>query len=255
MKKEWTPEERQAAGERLKAARAAKKTAEPVKEPEVTLVDEVKDGVSEPGLAELIQHVKELEAQINAQKSLQTPQMNARGTLVGMYEKYNLDPNYYNDPTDRLAQEPRLQRFAFPMNYELQWSVTDSQYQTIDGIHTKEPKFTLDLIKIVMDEDTGDPTNGRYLIKKIVLHEDPTAALVVARDNGVDISSLGERAFLDEMRYLRMRDWLLESFYPRPATNVKNKKEMVVGNRLVEYYEISSPEAQTIPFDQLSKKL
>ena len=114
----------------------------------------------------------------------------------------------------------------------------------------------MELNRIVMDEDTGDPTNGRYTICRMVFHEDPDAALVVARENGVNIADFEERAFLDEMRYLRARDWLLEAFYPpKPSQPKKNKKEMGIGGKLVEYFEINSESSEPMPFGELNTKL
>jgi hypothetical protein len=142
------------------------------------------------------------------------------------------------------------------MNYELEWSVTTSSYKTIDGVNTREPKFTLQLNRIVMDEDSGEPTNQRWKVCQAIFHEDPDAAIVVAREQGVNIEDYEERAFLDEMRYLRMRDWLLEAFYPpKPAQEKKNKKEVVINGKLVEMWEINSETTEAIPFKDLNAKL
>lgn len=183
------------------------------------------------------------------------PQAGQAG-LIGTYEKYKVDPSLYPDPRQRLSHEPRLQRFAFDMNYELAWTIGVSSYKTIDGINTKEPKFTIELNKIVLDEDTGEQTDGRYTICRAIFHEDPEAALVVAREQGVNVEDFEEKAFLDEMRYLRIRDWLLEAFYPpKPQQEKKNKKDMVIGGKLVEYFEINSESSESVPFGQLSTKL
>ncbi len=137
------------------------------------------------------------------------------------------------------------------MNYELNWNTSVSQYKTADGINTKEPKFTIELNRIIIDEDTGESTNGRYTICRGIFHEDPDAALVVARDNGYTVEEWAEAEFLNEMRYLRIRDWLLEAFYPpKPSQEKKNKKEMVIGGKLVEYFEISSESTESVPFSQ-----
>lgn len=183
------------------------------------------------------------------------PQATSQG-LVGMFEKYNLDPNYYPNPCERLANEPRLARFAFPLNFELEWNVGVSQYKTIDGINTKEPKFEIQLNRIMLDEETGEPTLGRIVICKGIFHEDPDAAVIVAREQGFDVNSFGEKEFLDEMRYLRIRDWLFEAFFtPLPATHKTNKREMVINGKLVQYFEINDENGASIPFDKLGNKL
>lgn len=232
--------------------RQARKKALPSPEPEE---------VDIPALQDLIKQVNELKAQMAQQGAqrgegvVSTPQVNFRGGLVGTYEKYIVDPAYYPNPIERLSQEARLQQFAFPMNYELDFQVSTTQYETKDGVHIKEPRFVVELRRIVRDEETGEPTGGRYIIRRLTFHEDPDAAMTIAREQGLEVDSTNERHFLNEMRYLRMRDWLLETFFPTKPKKVQNKKEMVVGNRLVEYFEVSSTDSEVMPFDRLKTKL
>lgn len=255
-KKNMTPEERKAFGEKMKVARAKSKDEKLEAKPEVR-----PETVSaEVSVSELQRQVEELKAliqsnQVNIQKQ-ETPQMNQQGSLVGTFDKYVVDPRQYLDPRDRLSLEPRLARFAFPVNYELGWEITDSRYQTIDGIWTREPKFTIELNAIVRDEDTDEPTNGRYTIRKMIFHEDPQAAMIVARDNGIDIEEMDQATFLNEMRYLRARDWLLECFYPPKTQDTKKKKQqMVIGNQVVEYFEVSSSDLERMNFGDLKGKI
>lgn len=253
-KKVWTDEERKAFGEKMRASRRAKHVevkgpvAEPVekKEPETTYND--------ADIAALIRQVEELKAQ-NYQ-----PQSNVSvsgGKLIGTVEKYSVNPAKYPSPVERLTNEPKLQRFAFPLNYELQFKVEVSSYQTQDGINTKEPRFTLQLIKIVMDEDTYEPTNKRYMLYQLIFHEDPQAAIQIANEHGIPVDEDNEADFLNEMRYLMMRDWLfqLAPFYPQKAESKKNKRQEVIGNRIVEVYEVSSEQKQAIPFGEINSKL
>jgi len=61
-----------------------------------------------------------------------------------------------------------------------------------------------------------------------------------------------QKDFMDEMRYLAMRDWLLEAFYPTRPTNTAERHEEVIDNRLV--YTFSHDNAQsTRSFDELTK--
>jgi hypothetical protein len=118
-----------------------------------------------------------------------------------------------------------------------------------------EPQFTIQLIGVVFDE-WGEKTDGRYVRKQMIFFEDPESALQVARENNFPVDALGERDFLNEMRYLRVRDWLFENFYPNQnMAQKKNKKQMVINNQVVEYYEISSVETSEMPFGNLDSKL
>lgn len=245
-KKNMTPEERKAWGEKMKAARAAKK-----QEVEVPETKEQEEILSSEDIQALVRRVKELESNF-ARSAAKTdfyqnkPEVTRQGALVGSFEKYIIDPAAYPDPCERLAKEPRLRRFAFDINYELKFTVSTVQYQTQDGVNTREPRFTLELINIHMDEE-GNPTNKRHVIRTCILHEDPQAAIEIARQNGVEIGD-DEKAFLDEMRYLRMRDWLLEAFYPAKPQSNNNAKEEVIGNQVVKVYEVNSPNPQAIDF-------
>ena len=235
-RKQMTPEERKAFGQKMKAARAAKSTK---KEPTVDT-----DNVTA-----LLKRIEELE-----QRQFFTPPPSAPAVAVRSITKFSVDPNDYPDPRERLANEPRLEEHAFKKNYELSWKVGRVNYDS-NGVHYLEPKFQIELWGIYRDPETGEQTNKRYKIHKATFFEDPTAAVQLAHEKGLDTTNL-EREFMDEMRYLSMRDWLMECFYPAKPTGQKsNKKEEVIGNRLVEVFEINSETAETIPFSQLRTRL
>lgn len=265
-----TEAQKKAASERLAKAREAKKAKQAASTPAPDQNNTMPSNAEYQDLLRQVNELKELiasnQVSLNPPKTAEElgrtmlptqPQYGANGRMVGTFEKYIIDPLNYPDPTPRLAQEPRLARFAFPINYELDFTVTTTQYQTLDGVNTREPKFTLELIHIVRDEDTGEPTDGRYVLRTAVFHEDPQAALTVAREQGLEVPDdpSHEKAFLDEMRYIRMRDWLLEAFYPPKSTVTKKKKDMVIGNKVVEYYEVNSESSAGIPFGELKSKL
>lgn len=284
MGSKWTPEQRKAASERVKARMATKdknpetkinnvdtpwppiiNTAEqhdPMSGPQPGAVADIK----QPDYGDIQRMVNEM---VEARMALTQPvpavpeqnpwstangmKIGPQGQLLGVHEKYIMSAKRYPDPRDRLTEELRLQRFAFKENYDMEWEVGVSQYQTIAGVNTREPKFTLKLRRIMFDDDTGLPTNNRYVVCQAIFHEDPEAALVIAQENGYEVTASSEKEFLDEMRYIRMRDWLMEAFYPpKPRVDTK-KKEMVVGNRVVEVFEINAETPQAIPFNQLDR--
>lgn len=239
-------EQKKALSERMKEKWAAKKAQAPeFKEGEVT------ETVSRQDYNELLRQVEELKGMF-AQKAPQVaPHMTNTGKLIGRVDKFIVDPANYANPCARLAQEPRLQRFAFTINYDLDFKVSSTQYQNLEGVNMREPKFTLELYKVVMDDETGEPTDQRYVLGRWIGHEDPEAAIVIARENGIEIDETDERKFLDEMRYIRMRDWLLEIFYPRAAQPARGRKEVVVGGKLVELFTVNSETSQS-PFRDIN---
>lgn len=177
------------------------------------------------------------------------------GRLVGTTAKFSVDPKQYEDPRDRLRAEPRLRRVAFDTNYELDFDVSVTSYDTKDGLMMKEPKFTLSLNQIVLDDD-GEPTTGRIGKARIVFFEDPQTAVLMANKLGIPIDDENEAKFLNDMRYIRVRDWLYECFWPPKVETARaNKREMVVGGQIVDVWEKSSENASAIPFDTLNSKL
>ena len=66
--------------------------------------------------------------------------------------------------------------FAFEHNFEIDYTIHVSQYDTKDGRNVKEPRFMIELRRVVLDDD-GVPTNDRYIVRKLTFHEDPQAAI------------------------------------------------------------------------------
>lgn len=255
-KKEWTEEERKAFAEKMKAARNKTTNAPTVKVPqtETTVSTEATIEEMRAQIEELKNMVFQSQKPVTAAPQSPQAQITSQG-LIGTLHKYNTDPNYYPDYSERLAQEPRLARFAFGENWELEQSVSLSSYTTIDNRRVSEPKFTIQLIGKVFD-DNGDDTGQRYVRKQMIWHEDPDSALAVAKENGLKVEDYQEKEFLDEMRYIRVRDWLLENWYAPTNTNKKSQtRQQVIGNQVVDVYEASSVEASTIPFNTLNGKV
>ena len=234
-KKNWTPEEREAFGEKMKAAKAAKQQQDKVESK-----DEAK--VANEDVAALLKRIEELETR----QFFSAPVTEA----VKAITKYSISPRDWPNPCERLADEPRLQEHAFRQNYTLKWEVGRVSYGK-DGVNYTEPKFRLELWRWIRDPETNELTTRQFRRKKATFFEDPDAAIQMAIDRGHEVDETLQKPFLDEMRYLRMRDWLFEIFYPVPPKPPVGRREEVIGNVLVPVVEISSTEPQNIPFSEL----
>jgi len=289
-RRKMTEEEKKAWGAKMKALREAKKqgvaksnlepgivpgpkrvedTATSEREqatPVVSPSAQVEEVQGETELEQLKRHVQELQGTLQTLLSQQQAQPASPpafqgaqvtpGGVVGRITKFSVKPSDYPDPRDRLFQEQRLILQGFNRSWwDLDWSVTTTNYDGKDGLKYAEPKFQLKLIRILPDPDTQEPSNKRYVLWKGSFFEDPAAAMQIADQYGLPIDESNEKLFLDEMRYLRIRDWLMEAFYPpKPAQDKMNKREMVIDNRVVDVYEVNSTQAETIPFGELKRK-
>lgn len=256
-KKNMTPEEKKAWGEKMKALREQKKLDE-----QIQSVPNPEANLDLGDILKQIEELKQTNALLQAAVLNKQPQGVQVGNKVsGVFEKYITDPAHYPDPRERLFDffetEPKYRRLGFKDNYELRWEIASmTPYERKDGIQETQPRFVVGLDRIIYDEDTYEPTNGRYVVKEFMFFEDPQTATIIARQNGIDVDEENQKAFLDEIRYIRVRDWLIECFYPAlPTKTVKNKKDMVINGKQVQYFEISSPDAQAIPFGQLKTKI
>lgn len=276
MPQEWTPERRQAFADKMKASRAAKLEEKKVAaDPTPPHPDEAKvptpEDVTVPPV-ETTQREQDLERQVNELKGMMLKvlsgqnnqpqagmQVGNNGRLVGEIEKYSVDIDRYPDFTKRLAAEKRLAPLAFDYNYELDYSVSERPYEN-KGINYKEPEFLITLYRIVLDEN-GEQTQKRYIAKRLMFHEDPQAAIVIARQNGINLddwkdldnSDTNQRAFLNEMRYIRARDWLFDIFWPKPSDKTRQIREESIGGTIVQVFEKSSVESSEIEFDKINK--
>jgi hypothetical protein len=239
--------------EELESVPEVKEVADKLEEPQVK-PEEIAPEQSTNDLQRQLDEMKAAMAfMMNNQGQSSDVSFNRQGGLVGTFEKYTVDPANYPDPTERLMKEARLAPFAFDYNYEIDYQVHVSQYDTKDGRNVKEPRFMMELRKVVLDED-GNPTNDRYIVRKLTFHEDPQAAIQVARENGIKVDEFNEADFLNEMRYIRARDWLLDIFYPPKAQATQSRRQEVINNQVVDVITINSENSQSIPFNQLGSK-
>jgi hypothetical protein len=249
---ERTEEEKKAWGEKMKAAREAKKeasAAEAAKDKTVPV--ETTDGVKQVSMTQdqfdqLMTRLNKLETEkLTAPNNipLDTPAtVTASGQIHGVKEKYPINKALYAhvDPRERLFNEPKLSRFAPRENYTMYWDVSVTRYQTQQGVHMSEPRFELELRRNALNEDGSK--RGEYVVGKIVTHEDYDAAVDIASALGIEIDPNLGKEFIDEMRYQQFRQWVEEQFFaPTPIQNQNSgKKEMVVGGKVVTFFESPS---------------
>jgi hypothetical protein len=160
------------------------------------------------------------------------PGLDQFGRPTGIISKYPVDPSYYNDPRKRLYDLPELERFAFKQNYILDFEVDQMIYETKFGTSMSEPKFTLTLKQRRYDEE-GKLRDGLIILGQGIFFEDQAASIKEASAMGLPIDNSHSREFLDQMRFLRMRDWLVERLNPRrPVSTKKKLKEEVIGGKV-----------------------
>lgn len=273
MKKPRTPAQL-ANDERLRNRAKYTASAPPVSEPTKVPADDtpetldVQDVSDKSAMQRQIDELMETQALLKAALLKGNPGDSVGvkgGKLLGEVDRYLVDEDNYPDPTPRLAQEPRLQTIAFNHNYELDYEFRIRSYETKTGLNMREPEFTVVLNRIVLDDQGNrvkilNPANNkmeekRYRAKRLMFHEDPQAALVIARENNLDVDKSDEKTFLDEMRYYRVRDWLFGVFWPQPVTSGPEIREEAIGGTLVQVFTKSSVEPSIVDFDKLETKV
>lgn len=252
-KKNMTPEERKAIGERLKAARQAKKEKE-------ARASQVESSYANQDVAELIKQVEELRANQEFMTKLFGGQSQPNAA-VRTITKNSINLADYPDPRERLSGEPRLEQKAFKQNFTMEWAIRPHRYDAKDGVHYTEPGFRIELWRRAEDPKTGELTDKTFLVQKATFFEDIEAAVQCANEKGLNISRPDEdgylnpstKDFMDEMRYLRIRDWLFEIFWPAPVKESSYIREEVFDNSLrpVKILEASSHEPKPIDFSRL----
>lgn len=213
--------------------------------------EEVADTPTDVNMTEMFinmqRQIEALTAQVNAQSMTDRVDKVAQMTgatvtnngVQGQVFKYPVEQSYYPDPTDRLYDDPKLRRYALRENFYFKWEVTGVTYEKFNVSYT-EPRFMVELWKFIFDDETGEPTGEMFLVNRQIQHEDELAARMAADKLGYKIGP-GERfadlqEMMDEMRYYRIRMWLLDVFTPYRAHQHKARKSLqrVIGGRVVE---------------------
>lgn len=165
-----------------------------------------------------------------AQMNGQTPSIGSQG-VQGRVFKYPVEKSFYPDPTERLYNDERLKRFAMKENFYFKWDVEGETYEKY-GITYTEPRFVVELWRYLLDDD-GNQTGQMALINRQFQHEDEFIARVVADKMGLSFDSHEE--LLNEMRYQRIRTWLLGVFSPQKVNAYQRKsRTMVIDGKVVE---------------------
>lgn len=238
VSKEWTEEERKAHSEKMKAAHAARKSTQDKNNE--TKPAEQSVTLTQYQFNQLMQRINQLEQQpkpepaqaLNQVVQMQQPTVTNQG-IQGIQYKYPVDKGYYKDPTDRLYQEPELKRFALGENFIFTWSVEGIVYEKYN-ITYSEPKFTVELYRKMFDEE-GNETGKLAFVNRNILHEDELTARIIADKMGLLTPETNLADLLDEMRYMRIRQWLLDLFKPKQIKAVKNNlTTTVIDGKVVE---------------------
>lgn len=161
--------------------------------------------------------------------------------IQGVFEKHSVREEDYPSPVPRLMKEPKIQRFAPQENFIFRWAVDGIQYER-NGITYSEPRFTIELLRRLFDEDTGEPTNRAALVARNILHEDEFTTKAMARELDVisdyDNSDEGFKALMNEMRYQRIRQWMLALFAkPEVETHNRRPTTQVIEGKVVEVFD------------------
>jgi hypothetical protein len=160
-------------------------------------------------------------------------QTNHMGQIVGTEQKWDIDPNHYPNPIDRLMSEPRLRRFSMDDNYFLTWDITSKPYETKYGYSVQEPFFHMTLYMNMFD-DQGEDTGSAIVVQTLHFNEDQQIAIEYAAELGIEVTADNLKEVMNIARYERAKRWLLAIFFPErnfQATN--DAKEQAIGGQVV----------------------
>lgn len=176
------------------------------------------------------------EAALQYTAQMQGQPVVGRNGIQGKMFRYPIEPDYYPNPVERLYDEPTLSRFNLRENYFFDWEVEGVEYEKY-GVTYAEPKFTVRLFRKLYGDD-GLP-NGRFaLINRQIQHEDEVVARAAADKLGLTDSFENFQEMMNEVRFLRIRQWLLDLFKP-PQVETHNKQptQMVIDGKVVEVFD------------------
>ena len=200
-------------------------------------------------LDELLKRLEKLESASVTTSQIDKITVVGNGQTIGVNTPYSLQVSHYEDPREKLYDLKELQRYAFKQNYELDFVVETTTYETKYGTNFSVPKFKLKLKKLILDDRTGEPIkiekNGKtfnqgYLMKVGIFFIDPTDAISTAVSLGIDEKDANSTAFLDAMRFELYKRWLLECMNPPKPEPNQAKNQVVIGGSVYEVEEWST---------------
>lgn len=188
-------------------------------------------------------------------------QVNPFGMAVGTVTKFNIDPNYYPSPVEALYKEfdadPKTKRFNLRDNYFITWDITAKPYETRDHLSVQEPTFHLTLYMNMFD-DEGEDTGRAIVVQTLHLNEDEELCRIFAAEEGITVTDEGLRELMDRTRYARVKQWLLDIFFPpRNFELNEDYREEAIGGQVVKVVTKSNVKgfgntAPTISDEELS---
>lgn len=248
-RKPMTEEQREAAKIRLAAARAAKQSKKNLKR---EIQEELREAPSlEEQVAALAAEVQRLTKLQANNPNLQTPEQKVSASALmegatigkrgihGIQYIYPVEKSHYEDPTDRLYDSPELRRHAMRENFIFTWDVVGVIYES-HNVTYSEPRFEVHLFRKLFDEE-GVETGKAALVARHYQHEDDLAAKVAADRLGLTDSFDSFEQMMNEMRFWRIKQWLL-ALFQKPKINTHNKRpiQMVIDGKNTEVFDTES---------------
>lgn len=246
---------RQAASERMKAYHAAKKAKTNTPETEKVIISnttpEEPKTISVPldqwekvmAIVERLEH-PQTEAQVQAATAPQPipvapqGQLNSMGRPVGYTEKYPIEPTSYPNPIARLIEffdtDRTLRRHGLADNYLLKWTVKGQVYETKWGTSVREPFFYVELWQRMFDEQ-GEDTGKSARVQQLILNEDEMEAQnLILEITGIDPNNVDFKTLMDEVRFERIKRWLVSIFKAGPNDfSTDEQLETVIDGKVV----------------------
>lgn len=241
-----SPEQKEADRKRMEKVRAARGGTQ-VKTPASEKKEE-KVEVPKATLDKLLAEVEELKKEPKSSPEevlaslvrMSGAGVNKQG-VQGAVDLASTNIKDYEDPRERLYEEfdksERTSRLGLRKNYSLKWSVEADVFKK-DGVSYRFPRFRCELWQLLFNDD-GTPLtrvnkNGKTVRKEAFLRrslqkaEDEVDAQIAIKKMGFE-AEVDETNLLNELRYLRLRDWLLEKFFPPTVEYEDTEEERVIG--------------------------
>ena len=195
--------------------------------------------LDEETFQQLMNRLNKLES-MGTQTAPQDNGFDQYGKPTGVIQRYSIDPSYYKNPVPDLLALPELKRHGLSENYDLDWDVSQTVYETKYGTSMADPKFSLTLKRRIYGAD-GELTDRRILINTGIFFEDPVAAIQEATKLGLPLDKTNSPDFLSEMRFLRYKQWLMEIFNPSLPTSTKaTRTDQVIDGKVYQIEDYSN---------------